>query len=204
MTTGAKSGPATSRRRFLLAMTVLGVTGLGSVHAQEWTLDMLMSRLASVHSTRARFVEKRYLAVLKKPIESMGVLIYQAPGHLEKIVHKPKSERVLLEGDQITLEADGGRRRKVVPLSDIPELAPLVGGLRATLAGDATALARYFTLTLEGPLEHWRLLLTPLDKKSARLIKFIRIFGTDADLTSVEVMQADGDRSLMLMVKDSE
>ncbi len=161
-----------------------------------------MDQLSQVRSARARFVEKRHLSMLRKPLESMGVLRYEAPGRLEKIVHKPKAERLLLEGDQLTLERDGGRKRKVLALTDIPELAALVSGLRATLAGDMKTLSRHYEVALEGPAEHWRMTLRPIEKKAAALVKYIRIFGTGVDLTTVEVQQADGDRSVMYLVKD--
>lgn len=185
----------------MLALLVVG--WIPSARSQEWTLETLMQQLAQVRRARARFVEKRYIAMLRKPVESMGVLQYDAPDRLEKIVLRPKAERMLLEGERVTLEADGGRRRKSLALAEIPELAALVGGLRATLAGDVKTLQRHFDIQLEGPAERWHMTLIPRDKKAARLVKSLQIFGNAAELNAVEVLQADGDRSMMLMVKDA-
>ena len=190
-----------TRRRFIGALAALSAASLARTGmGEEWTLPVLMESLAQVRSARARFVEKRYLSLLRKPIETMGVLVYEAPGRLEKLVHKPKPERLLLEGDLLTLETDNGRKRKVLALAEIPQLAALVGALRATLAGDMQMLVRYFDVSLEGPPDRWRLTLKPMESSS--LVKFVRIFGTGVDLTAVEVQQTDGDRSVMLMKKD--
>ncbi len=193
----------TKRRRFIASLAALTAAPRLCMSAEEdWSLPVLMERLAQVRSARARFVEKRYLSMLRKPIETMGVLVYEAPGRLEKLVQKPKAERLLLEGERVTLEADNGRKRKVVALNEFPELAALVGGLRATLAGDMATLASHFDVSLEGPRDRWRLTLKPREKRTLSLVKFVRIFGAGTELTSVEVQQADGDRSVMLMVKD--
>ncbi len=190
-----------TRRRFIASLAALAVVPFPRISTgEDWSLPVLMESLARVRSARARFVEKRYLSLLRKPIESMGVLVYEAPGRLEKLVHKPKPERLLLEGDLLTLETDNGRKRKVMALAEIPQLAALVGALRSTLAGDMQMLVRYFDVSLEGPPERWRLTLKPME--SASLVRFVRIFGTGVDLTAVEVQQTDGDRSLMLMKKD--
>lgn len=194
--------PQFTRRRFVSSLAALGLLPLRPARAQEWGLDALMAQLAGVRSARARFVEKRYFAMLRKPVESMGVLQYDAPDRLEKIVQKPRPERLLLEGDRVTLEADGGRRRKSLTLGEMPELASLVVGLRATLAGDTAALRQHFDIQFDGPAQRWRLTPAPRDRKAARLVKSLQIFGNGADLNAVEVTQADGDRSMMLMVKE--
>ncbi|MFN0317080.1 MAG: LolA-related protein [Burkholderiales bacterium] len=189
------------RRAFIGSLAALAAAPLACFGAAEdFSVPVLMASLAQVRSARAHFVEKRYLSVLRKPVETMGVLLYEAPGRLEKLVQKPKPERMLLEGDVLTLETDNGRKRKTMSLAEIPQLAALVGALRGTLAGDMEMLARYFTVSLDGPQERWRLTLTPMESSS--LVRFVRIFGAGVDLTAVEVHQRDGDRSVMLMKKN--
>jgi Outer membrane lipoprotein carrier protein LolA-like len=189
------------RRAFVGSLVALAAAPLSCFGAQEdWSVPALMASLAQVRSARARFVEKRYLSLLRQPVETMGVLVFEAPGRIEKLVQKPKPERMLLEGDVLILETDNGRKRKTMSLVEIPQLTALVGALRGTLSGDMQMLVRYFTVTLEGPRERWRLTLTPTETSS--LVRFIRIFGTGVDLTGIEVQQTDGDRSLMLMKKD--
>ena len=48
------------------------------------TLDQLMSSLAQRQHGEVSFAETDYLAILDRPVKSSGVLLYQAPAHLEK------------------------------------------------------------------------------------------------------------------------
>lgn len=158
-------------------------------------LDKLMSLLAQRQHGHVTFVEEHFLAVLDRPVESSGELLYDAPDHLEKRTLKPKPETVVLEHGVIT--AHRGRRTYVLNLSDYPQIVPLIDSIRATLAGDRASLERIFKVTLDGTLDHWKLLLLPSDTAVAKSVKEIRIEGARDVIRSVEIQQADGDRSLL-------
>jgi hypothetical protein len=159
------------------------------------TLDRLMNLLAQRKHGHVTFVEEHFLAVLDRPVESSGELFYDAPDRLEKQTLKPKPESLVLEHGVIT--AHRGRRTYTLNLSDYPQIVPLIDSIRATLAGDRAALERIFKVTLEGDLEHWKLLLAPTDATVAKSVKQIRIEGARDAIQSVEIQQADGDRSML-------
>jgi hypothetical protein len=158
-------------------------------------LDRLMALLAKRQHGHVTFVEEHFLAVLDRPVESSGELLYDAPDRLEKRTLKPKPESVILEHGVIT--ARRGHRTYVLNLSDYPQIVPLIDSIRATLAGDRASLERIFKVTLDGPLEHWTLLLLPSDSSVAKSVKQIRIEGAQDAIHTVEIQQADGDRSLL-------
>jgi hypothetical protein len=158
-------------------------------------LDRLMALLAQRQHGHVSFVEEHFLAVLDRPVESTGELLYDAPDRLEKRTLKPKPETVILEHGVIT--AHRGRHTYVLNLSDYPQVVPLIDSIRATLAGDRVSLERIFKVTLDGSLEHWTLLLLPSDPSVAKSVKQIRIEGTQDAIHTVEIQQADGDRSLL-------
>jgi Outer membrane lipoprotein carrier protein LolA-like len=158
-------------------------------------LDPLMALLAQRQHGHVTFVEEHFLAVLDRPTESTGELLYDAPDRLEKRTLKPKPETVILEHGVIT--AHRGHRTYVLNLSDYPQIVPLIDSIRATLAGDRVGLERTFKVTLDGSLEHWTLLLLPSDASVAKSVKQIRIEGTQDAIHTVEIQQADGDRSLL-------
>jgi hypothetical protein len=165
----------------------------GATSAPE--LDKLMSLLAQRRHGHVSFVEEHFLAVLDRPVESSGELVYDAPDHLEKRTLKPKPESLVLDHGEIT--AQRGRHTYVLKLSDYPQIVPLIDSIRATLAGDRASLERIFKVTLDGPLEHWTLLLLPSDPAVAKSVKQIRIEGARDTIHSVEIQQADGDRSVL-------
>ena len=154
-----------------------------------------MSLLAQRKQGHVSFVEEHFLAVLDRPVESSGELLYDAPDRLEKRTLKPKPETLVLEHGVIT--AHRGRHIYVLNLSDYPQIVPLIDSIRATLAGDRAALERIFKVRMDGSLEQWKLILTPSDATVARSVKEIRIEGTRDAIHSVEIQQADGDRSLL-------
>jgi len=168
-------------------------------HAADWDIDQLMRGLAQIHSDHARFVEKKFIAILDKPVESSGELFYTAPDYLEKRTIKPKPESMAL--DRGTLMIERRRQKHELPLQDYPELAAFIDSIRGTLSGDRKALERNYRLTLDGTAEHWTLQLLPLNEKMQAVVKRIRIAGARDAVSSIEITQSDGDSSLMLIEK---
>ncbi len=168
-------------------------------HAAGWDIDQLLHGLAQIRSDHAGFVEKKFIAMLDKPVESSGELFYTAPDHLEKRTLKPKPESMIL--DHGTLVIERGRQIHRLQAQDYPELAAFIDSIRGTLAGDRRALERNYRLELNGSAEHWTLQLLPLDEKIRAVVKRIRIAGVRDAVRSIEITQADGDSSLMFIEK---
>jgi len=133
--------------------------------------------------------------MLKQPLESSGLLIYDAPDHLEQRTTQPRPQSVVLDRGIVTLQI--GQRRRVLRLADYPQLAPLIDSIRATLAGDRAALERVFELDFSGTLAHWQLRLEPRDAQLAAGLKRIDMQGEGDAVREVQVQQSDGDRSVM-------
>jgi hypothetical protein len=104
-------------------------------------------------------------------------------------------ETLVLDRDVLTVERQ--MQRHVLQLKDYPEVAGMTESIRATLAGDRQALERAYRLTLEGSRNRWTLVLTPLDTRVASVVARIRMEGTRDEVRTVEILQADGDRSVM-------
>jgi len=184
-------------RRMLLGLALMLVPPIG--HAAGWDIDQLMRGLAQTRSDHAGFVEKKFIAMLDKPVESSGELFYTAPDRLEKRTLKPKPESMTVDADTLVIER--GRQVHRLQLQDHPELAAFIDSIRGTLAGDRKALERNYRMSLEGTAERWTLQLLPLDEKMQAVVKRIRIAGARDAVRSVEITQADGDSSLMLIEK---
>jgi hypothetical protein len=159
------------------------------------TLGDLMALLAQRRHGVADFTQTQYLAVLKQPQRSEGVLSYQAPDHLEQRTLKPHPQSAVLDHGVLTLTR--GARQRTVRLDEYPQLAPLIDSVRATLAGDLPALQRRFEIHLGGDLDHWQLDLTPRESGPALGVQRIRLNGERDQILQVEMQQAGGDRSLM-------
>src|ERR1700720_3396338 len=103
-------------------------------------LDAVLGLLAMRRHGRVEFIEQQFLAILDHPIESSGELRYDAPDHLEKRTLLPRPETLVLAGGVLTGERGG--RRRVLDLLRCPQILPFVESIRATLAGDRSALER--------------------------------------------------------------
>jgi hypothetical protein len=162
-----------------------------------FTLDQLMTSLAQRKHGEVSYEETDYLAVLDRPLKSSGVLIYDAPDHLEKRTLKPKAQSLTLDGDELTVQR--GRRKYRMEVSAYPKVAPLVDAMRDTLAGNEAALEKVFKVGLTGTDADWKLELVPLDEGIARKVKEVRIGGAHDEIRSVEILQVNGDRSVMTL-----
>jgi hypothetical protein len=182
------------RRAFGFAL--LALSGFVASGATD-DLDDLMHLLAQRRHGQVSFVEQHFLAVLKRPVESYGELIYEAPNRLEKRTLEPRPESLMLDGDVLSVRR--GQTRRVVDLKTYPQILPFVECIRATLAGDRTALERVFRIDYVGDLERWALILTPREAQAAKTVAQVRIDGSRDTLLTVEIRERDGDRSLMTL-----
>jgi len=188
--------PSFVRNQRLRLATASLVLGLFSVPAlAAWDIAQLMQGLAQNKSGRATFVEKKYIAMLDKPVESSGELLYTAPDRLEKRTLKPRPESLLIENGVLTAERN--KRSMTLRVQDYPELAAFTESIRGTLAGDTAALRRIYNLDLEGTEERWTLTLRPVETKMLNVVQRVRIGGSRAEVKTIEIEQADKDRSVM-------
>lgn len=183
--------------RVMLAVFLLGC-GL-SAQTGQFTVGELMGALANNKYGAATFTEKKYISILDHPVVSSGELLFVPPARLEKRTLKPKVETLVLDGDVLTVEQQ--RHKHVLQLKDYPEVAAMIESIRATLAGDRKALEGVYDLHLEGSSDRWTLTLTPLDTRVGSVVARILMAGTRNAVRTVEILQADGDRSVMSIQK---
>ena len=188
--------------RIALAALFVGFTA-GPIAAADkppdtaWSVEQLMLRFSQVKSSRATFVERKYLRVLNAPLDSSGTLVYTAPGYLEKHTLKPRPESLVLEKDTLTFEDKSRNRRRTLRLQEYPVVWAFVESIRATLAGDLKSLNRFYRVGLEGNESEWRLTLDPREPGIERMVSEIRISGSGTSVRSMEITEAEGDRSVM-------
>jgi outer membrane lipoprotein-sorting protein len=193
------------KRRFLGFLTALGM-GLLAASASAadvpgagaaWGITQLMSSLKQVKAASAQFVDRKTLQVLNQPLVVSGTLLYLAPDQLEKITILPKRERVAIEGDKLTIEGGAEDQIRTLSLTDYPEIAALVEGIRATLAGDLPRLSELYAIELTGSAAAWELRLQPKNAELRDFVKSILIAGAENRIVRVATESGNGDRSDM-------
>ena len=185
----------------LIAFAGLGPACLPATASEPaWSLDQLMQALSNVKSATSEFVEDQYIGVLTRPLHASGVLVYVAPKRLEKDVLAPARQSVVIDGDTLTMHQSNGRSRSFM-LQDHPEIGGFVESLRSTLSGDLIGLNRFYTVGFTSSADRWELSLAPKDEQVRKLVKSILIDGSNLSLSSVKILQADGDRTIMTLTR---
>lgn len=175
---------------------LLGWSALGA--AAEETLDQIMRSLAAVPAVEAAFREEKTLAVLDAPLVATGVLYYRAPAFLRKRTLRPQAEDYEADGHWLTVETAAAGRRQF-DLNGYPQLRPFVEAIRAAQAGDRATLERYYQLELQGGVDGWSLRLTPRDADVRRYVAAIVLRGQEGRIASMETLETDGDRSVLII-----
>ncbi len=160
-------------------------------------LERILATIAAQAAHEARFVEQRYLRFLDAPVASSGRLRYLPPQRLERLTEQPRPEAMILDGDTLSITRDGKTRSLAV--SQLPAVGALVGSIRDLLAGDRAAIEGRYRAIAQGDARRWQLVLLPSDSGLAELVTRIVVAGEDDRMKTIEILQADGDRSLMTL-----
>lgn len=188
------------RRRLglLTLLLTLSRSGMSAAVAEtsHRTIGELMQLLAQVAESRSTFTEVKTIAVLTVPLRASGVLYYRRPDYFEKTTTQPQLERLVVDGDRLTMST-GDEPARVVDLDSQPMIRGLVDAIRGTLAGELAVLQRVYRVEMEGDLTGWRLALTPTDSAVGRAVSRIVIEGRQDSLQFIHTIQANGDESRM-------
>jgi hypothetical protein len=169
--------------------------------AHPWGIAQLMQSLQQVKTASSKFVERKTLHMLSEPLVASGTLQYVAPDQVQKTTLTPLQERLTVKGDTLTLEGGSGGQTRTVSLKEQPEIAGIVEGIRATLAGDLPMLNRFYAVELQGDAAAWELTLQPKESKLKKFITSIRISGSGNIVRTVSTAESDGDYSEMSVVE---
>jgi outer membrane lipoprotein-sorting protein len=192
--------------RTLLGFILFVISASLSAAAQTttWDVKQLMQGLGQVKAAKATFVERKYMTILNHPLESSGTLVFIAPHRLEKHILLPKPESMILDRDQVTLENKSKNQRRTLVLQDYPVIQVFIESIRSTLAGDLQTLNRFYQVNLEGNPDQWRLLLKPSKQVMQDIVSEIRISGNKNRIGTIEIIEAQGDRSVMTITEEGK
>lgn len=194
----------------VLLMMVLGAAVCWAAEPAEetqsvaWGVKQLMQSLAQVKGAKRKFTERKYMSVLTEPLESTGTLVYIAPGRLEKHTLSPREESMVVEHGVVVITNKAKHTQRTIMLQDYPAVSAFIESIRSTLAGDLESLNKVYHVKLGGEVRRWNLQLVPNDAGVRDVVREIRISGHDNWLSSVEIIEASGDRSVMTVTEDTQ
>jgi outer membrane lipoprotein-sorting protein len=191
--------PARPERRAAVARVALAALavlapGLDAV-AAGFDLAALTALLGRVTSGEATFTETRRIEMLDRTLQSSGRLSFRAPDLFVRETLRPRREKLAVNGNTLTMSL--GERSRTMQLDASPEAAVIVEAVRGTLTGNRESLERLFDAAVSGSADAWTLELVPKDARLRGQVAQVRVSGRASVVREVQVLLADGDRSVM-------
>jgi outer membrane lipoprotein-sorting protein len=194
MQTPARPDRRAAVGRVALAAVAVLAPGLEAA-AAGFDLAALTVLLGRVTSGEATFTESRRIEMLDRTLQSSGRLSFRAPDLFVRETLRPRREKLAVNGNTLTMSL--GERSRTMQLDASPEAAVIVEAVRGTLTGNRESLERLFDTAVSGSADAWTLELVPKDARLRGQVAQVRVSGRASVVREVQVLLADGDRSVM-------
>lgn len=166
-------------------------------------LETLMMLFAGSGGVRAQFLERRELEILQNPIETRGDLYFSPPDRLARHTRRPGQSSLVVHGNKLTLRDETGQQTLNLDSSELAR--GLVNNFSVLLSGDLDSLRERYEIefsphrsTENQEPDGWLLELKPRSRLIRSLVERIRIEGQSNRLTTMETLETNGDRSVMV------
>lgn len=150
-----------------------------------------LKRFSEVHTLTAKFIEEKSIALLQRPLQSSGRVIYDRSLGVARVVDTPHASTILLLPGRLVSIQNG--RRSQIPVTE--SMSGLVDAFRDLLRGDLQRLEATFEVGAETQGDLWSVSLSPRSANARRAITLIRLMGRGLVIESLAVVEANGDRS---------
>jgi outer membrane lipoprotein-sorting protein len=149
--------------------------------------------LANARVVRGKFVQRRYLSGLAKPLESSGTFLFARQAGIEWHTEKPFDSQFLLTETRITQRDEGGVSLEIQS-SEQPALAVVARVFFALFALDVDSLSHDFELYGLSRDGGWQLGLKPRAEALGSMFRQALVEGSGA-VHRVTLEDGNGDRS---------
>ncbi|MDH5427752.1 MAG: outer membrane lipoprotein carrier protein LolA [Nitrospirota bacterium] len=166
---------------------------------EQADLNRFIKSLAQSTLRERTFHETYYSHMLTTPTHKEGTLVFQPPDRLVKHVQIPTEESFIVTGDNLLYENPSREISLTFSLQEFPALATLIDGLRALFNGDAERLQQVFFVSVSHTTDAWELNLLPKTPNEEDGVDCIRLVGEHAFLRTIEIHETNGDRSILVL-----
>jgi hypothetical protein len=144
------------------------------------------------------FAEARFSPLLTEPLIVSGQLSYLGAASFDREVTAPYRESTAIRGESVRVQREGESARTFA-LKRAPELGGLLASFVALLSGDASTVAREFSVTASGSDAAWMIELTPLESRQRRRLQEIVVGGAGNEPRCIVVVSSQGGGTVMLL-----
>lgn len=135
--------------------------------------EQIRRESAQVQSIQARFIQKKQMKILSRPMLSEGRFFFQTPASVRWEYTAPVRSILLMHGGSLKRYIHSGGGFTEEATGRLPAMEIVMQEMSAWLHGQFDQ-SQYFTATLVNDPEP-RIILTPKEKSFARLIKRIEL-----------------------------
>lgn len=185
--------PLTALRRLLPIIALLIPPSFCA--AEPDTLARISAQIEQHPVLRAEFTQTKQMAAMKRPLVTVGRLVYSRHlGVLWQIEKPYRMSYVLGEEKIVEIGADGVRRER--GLGEVPGLAQVGRVFRAMLSADTSALREIFEASVQGDTAKWEIELKPRQSQLAQFMTGLQLSG-GRFVDSIRIGETGGDTTLI-------
>ncbi|HEX5960028.1 MAG TPA: LolA-related protein [Rhodanobacteraceae bacterium] len=181
-----------------LAAACLAFAAMAALATAPTLAESLLGGLARTPPVATPFIQVSYRGVLAHPLVVSGTMRWLGGDHLQRDIDKPFRQTAKIGDGEVSVQRGNGEVHRM-PLARAPQAGALLAGFRALLGGDATALAKDFTLSAQGSAAHWVITLTPRGSQIGQHLASIVIDGRGHEARCLTVNDANGDTSITVL-----
>jgi hypothetical protein len=159
----------------------------------------LMARMRQSPGVVAEFVEEKHIALLTEPLRSRGHIYFAPPDDLLRVTTLPSETRLLLTSDDVRYRDEAGEDHFDVSADSI--VRQFVENFLVLFTGDLEQLRSRYDITAKIDGDDWRLDLRPRRSPFDGLIVGVVLQGDGKLLTSIEMLEKDGDSTVTTIVQ---
>jgi outer membrane lipoprotein-sorting protein len=185
-----------------MAAALLTCSAASAAAADALSLQQLSRRLSArgdkIQTLRAKFVQRKKLALFKTDVETKGRILYRRPDRLRWETFAPDRSLLIVRGDRAELRVPGERPR-VINLNRSRTLGLLVEQMLVWLgARPATKLREGYDVAIEQQDQTTLLRLRPKDEALKKRIEAIRVWlGPELQIQKIQVQQSGRDQTVI-------
>lgn len=160
---------------------------------QPEQLQLITDRLSSSTRVRSNFRQNKTMQVLRRPLISKGVMIYDKEHGLYWHIISPFASTLIVKSDRILQR--NGDQDLIIKTEDNPQALGFSQLFFHLLAGDFSKLEQHFNIELtQSKADSWKLDLHPIKPELSQLLTLITLQGA-ADVESMTLVDASGDHT---------
>lgn len=169
-------------------------------------LVSLLAELSSRRVVRNRYVQKKTLKVLRRPLISSGTMLYSHENGVYWQVASPVSSELVMTKDKVLQRVDG--QETVIKASQHPLAFQFSQLLFSLFSGDRQRLEKVFEFRFVEESGVWQIALVPRSADFRSIISSVVLFAVErsrgVEIVQVTIMDAVGETTQIAFAETSE